>query len=318
MCSGIRFTDTQGNMYFGRNLDWGCGYGQSIFVTQRGFTNPKFMDGKVATKYAMIGTAIVEEECPLYFDIGNEAGLAIAGLNFPGYAQYEKAPIEGKVNIPAYAFPMYIASQFATVNEAEEALENIVITDEPFSPQLPVSLLHWIIGDKDRSIVVEYMEDGMHVYNNDLDVLTNQPTFPYHRENVRSYLNCSSDYHAPVKWSEATLEPYGSGSCMRGIPGDFYSPSRFVRAAYMNAMYPKMESETDNIARLFHTLLSVSMTKGGAKMEDGTYEYTVYTGGYSSATKKYYCNTYDDLAIKAYSLEKEGLDGGKCFEAPLA
>lgn len=33
MCSGIRFTDDKGNMYFARNLDWNCGYGQKVTVT---------------------------------------------------------------------------------------------------------------------------------------------------------------------------------------------------------------------------------------------------------------------------------------------
>ena len=33
MCTGIRFTDTAGNMYFGRNLDWTCGYGERVVVT---------------------------------------------------------------------------------------------------------------------------------------------------------------------------------------------------------------------------------------------------------------------------------------------
>ena len=37
MCSGIRFTDDKGNMYFARNLDWNCGYGQKVTVTPRGY-----------------------------------------------------------------------------------------------------------------------------------------------------------------------------------------------------------------------------------------------------------------------------------------
>lgn len=318
MCTGIRFTDTKGNMYFGRNLDWESSYGESVFVTQRGFTHPKFVDGKVATKYAMIGIAIEVEGCPLYFDIGNEAGLAIAGLNFPGYAKYEDAPVEGKTNVPAYCFPMYVASQFATVDEAEAALKNVAIVGKQFNEQLPVSLLHWIVSDAKRSIVVEYMADGMHIYDDDLDVLTNQPTFPYHHENVRSYLNCTPAYHEPVMWHADKLEPYGSGSGMRGIPGDYYSPSRFVRAAYLNSYHPTVEGEDKNITRLFHTLGGVAMMWGAALMGDGNYEHTVYTSGFSANTKQYYYSTYDDPAIKVYSLEKAGLDGAKCMEAPAA
>lgn len=29
MCTGIGFSDDDGNMYFGRNLDWSCSYGDA-------------------------------------------------------------------------------------------------------------------------------------------------------------------------------------------------------------------------------------------------------------------------------------------------
>lgn len=38
MCTGIRFTDGQGNMYFGRNLDWSCGYGEHVVITPTGWS----------------------------------------------------------------------------------------------------------------------------------------------------------------------------------------------------------------------------------------------------------------------------------------
>ena len=35
MCTAIRFTDPDGNLYFGRNLDWAYGYGETITFTPR-------------------------------------------------------------------------------------------------------------------------------------------------------------------------------------------------------------------------------------------------------------------------------------------
>ena len=160
----------------------------------------------------------------------------------------------------------------------------------------------WIIGDSTRSILVEYMADGIHVYHDDFDVLANQPTFAYHAENVRSYINCNAEVAGPVTWGSAELHAYGSGSSMRGIPGDCYSPSRFVRVAYHNAHYPQKETEAENVSRLFHTLGAVAMVDGAAKMTDGAYEITVYTGGMSTRTNTYYYNTYDDPAIKSVAL----------------
>ena len=33
MCTAVRFVDTKGNLYFGRNLDWTSDYGERIVVT---------------------------------------------------------------------------------------------------------------------------------------------------------------------------------------------------------------------------------------------------------------------------------------------
>lgn len=302
MCTGVRFNDANGNMYFGRNLDWSVGYGQKIVVTPKGYRYHSAFLGEMAPKYALIGMGIIEENVPLYFDCGNEAGLAIAGLNFPGYAQYASDAVEGKMNVAAYEFPLWVAMNFETVDEVEAALKNVAIVAKPINEKYPVSMLHWIIGDKTRSIVVEYTAAGMQIFHNDVDVLTNQPGYGWHKENLRNYMNITSPQPEKVTWGKAELTAFGSGSLMRGLPGDFYSPSRFVRVAYYNTHYPVKSTEEENVSRLFHTLAGVAMIDGGAQMADGEFEKTVYTGGFSAATKTYYWNTYDDPAIQKAAL----------------
>ena len=314
MCTGIRFSDENGNMFFGRNLDWSVGYGQKIVVTPKGYKYHSAFLGDLQPKYAVIGMGIIQENAPLYFDCGNEAGLAIAGLNFPGYAQYEKDQVEGRTNIAAYEFPLWVAMNFDTVDEVVKALANVAIVAKPINDQYPVSMLHWMIGDGKKSIVVEYTAAGLQVFQNDVDVLTNQPGYAWHKENLRNYMNITSPQPEKVEWGSVELKAFGSGSLMRGLPGDYYSPSRFVRAAYFNSHYPVKNSEEENVARLFHTLASVAMIDGAAAVADGNFEKTVYTGGYSAATQTYYYNTYDDLAIQKarlsdYNIEGEELQG---------
>ncbi|MBR0461083.1 choloylglycine hydrolase [Candidatus Saccharibacteria bacterium] len=311
MCTGVRFNDDKGNMYFGRNLDWSTGYGQKIVVTPRNYHYHSAFLGDMKPKYALIGMGIVEENTPLYFDCGNEAGLAIAGLNFPGYAQYESDAVDGKTNIAAYEFPLWVAMNFATVDEVEAALKDVAIVAKPINDKYPVSLLHWIIGDAKRSIVVEYTASGLQIFHNDVDVLTNQPGYTWHQENLRNYLNLSSPQPEKVTWGKAEMTAFGSGSLMRGLPGDYYSPSRFVRVAYLNTHYPIKSTEEENVARLFHTLTGVAMIDGAAAMNSGDFEKTVYTGGYSAATKTYYWNTYEDPAIQHATLTNYDIDGDK-------
>lgn len=310
MCTGIRFTAANGTMFFGRNLDWSFSYGEEVLITPRGFDLPGAFGHHLPMKHATIGMGITHEGFPLYFDCANEQGLAVAGLNFPGYACYEEQPVEGKTNIAAYEFPLWVASQFETVDQVEEALSDVAIVGVSVAGY-PISLLHWFIADAARSIVVEYTAEGLQVFHDDVDVLANQPGFAWHRENLRNYISLTSDVPEAAHWRGAELTPYGSGSGMRGLPGDYYSPSRFVRVAYLNANYPVQDTEQANVSRLFHTLSGVAMIDGAARMSDGKFEKTLYTGGFSAATNTYYYNTYDDFAIKAFAMQDYNLSGSQ-------
>ncbi|MBR3414964.1 choloylglycine hydrolase [Candidatus Saccharibacteria bacterium] len=309
MCTAVRFNDDKGNMYLGRNLDWSTGYGEKVVITPKGYNYHSAFLGDMTPKNAIIGMAIIEENVPLYFDCANEAGLAVAGLNFPGYAEYEKDAVPGKTNVAAYEFPLWIAMNFTTVEEVKAALKNTAIIAKPINEKYPVSLLHWIIGDKTQSIVVEYTKDGLQIFDNDVDILTNQPGYAWHKENLRNYMNLSSPQPESVKWGKAEMTAFGSGSLMRGLPGDYYSPSRFIRVAYLNTHYPVKSTEEENVARLFHTLTGVAMIDGAAAMATGDFEKTVYTGGFSAATNSYYYNTYEDPAIKQTKLSDYDTSG---------
>ena len=316
MCTGVRFTDDKGNLYFGRNLDWIFDFGQNVVISPTNYSHTYEYLGPMKNKYALIGMGIVSDGIPLYFDCGNTEGLACGGLNFPGYADYaDPAGIDGKTNIASYEFPLWVCSQFKTVDEVEAVLKDTVINSKPVNDKFQASMLHWLIADSERSIVVEYTKDGMQIFHDEVDVLANQPGFNWHTENLRNYMNVSNAWIDNVTWREHTMAPFGSGVSMRGIPGDYYSPSRFVRAAYLNANYPVQSGENANVGRLFHILGGVSMIKGAAKMDDkGDFEYTTYTGCFSPYYMNYYYTTYDDPAIRYVSLQDYDADGDAVIE----
>lgn len=194
----------------------------------------------------------------------------------------------------AYEFPLWVAASFSTVAEVRKALKDVVIVAKAPSEGYGVAQLHWLVGDGKESIVIECQADGMHVYDDGLDVLTNQPPFPWHTENVRNYMHIETAHPEPVAWTRDTLRAFGSGAGMIGFPGGYDPASRFVRAAFLNAHYPAEEGEVANVTRLFRTLEGASMCKGGAQMADGRFEYTMFSDGYSAATKTYYWCTYDE------------------------
>lgn len=320
MCTGIRFTDAEGKMYFGRNLDWTQGYGERVVAVPPAATIPAAFDREhdPAIGHAVIGMGIVVAGIPLYFDCGNDAGLAVAGLNFPQSARYAAEPEAGSINVAAYEFPFWIARTFASLDEVREALKRITVVAKPVNQHLPVANLHWLIGDATGSIVVECMADGLRVWENDVDVLTNEPDFGWQRTNLRNYLTLTDEDPSAAAWGAATLAPFGSGLGMHGIPGDYSGPARFVKAAFVNSHYPAQAGEAANVTRLFRTLGSVAVPEGCAKMADGSFEKTLYTSCFSPATMTYYHATYDDPQIRAYPLSSAKLDGDAPVFVPPA
>ena len=73
-----------------------------------------------------------------------------------------------------------ILSQCSPLVEVRELLERINIVNPPFSEQFPLAQLHWIVSDENESITVESMSGGLHIYDNPVGVLTNNPPFPQH------------------------------------------------------------------------------------------------------------------------------------------
>ena len=320
MCTSIAFNGASGALYFGRNLDWESGFGEVPVFAPRNWNctwafngdlsrndTPAATQGSQAASahadapHAVLGIGIAAQNTPLYFDCMNEAGLTMGGLLFAGFAQYESEPVDGKINVASYEFPLWVTRNFSTVDQVLEVLSKVAIIGAPVAGMDPTPL-HWMIADKNRCIVAEYTKHGMQIHNNPVNVLANQPTFDWHLENLRSYYMVSPDVPQAAQWGNTTLDAYGTGAGMRALPGDYYSTSRFVRAAYLNAHYPAVASEQENVTRLFRTLQGVSMIEGASRMKNGNFEKTIYTSGYSTETGSCYYATYSDFALKQCAL----------------
>lgn len=308
MCTGIRFLDTHGSMYFARNFDWTQGYGQQIMIVPHGFKPNSSFKNYDQTKFATIGVGIMLDDNPAYFDCANEKGLAGGVLNFKGYASYEPEPVDGKTNIGVSEFMFWAVSQFQDLDELEAALQNVAIVSLSSEERYKTNQIHWMFADARRSIVVEYTVNGMEIYHNNVDVLTNQPGYWWHHDNLRNYLHVSNEMPAGAQWTNIKLSPFGVGAGMQGLPGGYGPAERFVRAAYLNANYPTQDSQAQNISRAFHELASVAMIDGAAATAQGDFEKTLYTSCFSAKTLSYFYNTYDDIQLKQASLMDFDLD----------
>ena len=175
MCTAVTYQTN--HFYFGRTLDYESSYGEEIVILPRKFPLSFLHMGTVTQHYAIMGIAHVTNQYPLFYDAINEKGLCMAGLNFVGNAYYAKSTT-GENEVAQYEFIPWILSTCATTAEAKERIASICITDTPFSEQMPVGQLHWMIADKNQTITVEAVADGIKIYENPVGVLTNNPPFP--------------------------------------------------------------------------------------------------------------------------------------------
>ena len=304
------------DFYFGRTLDYDFSYGEEITVTPRNFVFRYSSMGTMEKHYAMIGIAHIEGGYPLYYDAVNEKGLGMAGLNFVGNADY-KGEIAGKENVASFEFIPWILSQCATVQEAKNLLKKINLTDRKFNDKLPAAQLHWLIADRKEAITVESVKDGIMVYDNPAGVLTNNPPFKEQMFQLNNYMHLSTRSPQNHFSDKLPLSVYGRGMGALGLPGDLSSQSRFVRAAFVKMNAVSGDSENESVSQFFHILGSVDQQRGCCEVEDGKYEYTIYTGCCNADKGVYYYTTYDNHQITAVDMYKENLEGGHLVTYPL-
>ena len=316
MCTAISYKTKY--HYFGRNLDLEYSYNETVTVAPRNYVFEFRKKGKMKSHFAMIGMAYVADGYPLYYDATNEKGLSIAALNFPQNADY-KPFCEGKDNITPFELMPWILGQCATVSEAEKLLEHINILNENFSDQLPLSPLHWIISDKERSITLESVKTGIKVYNNPVGVLTNNPTFDYQLFNLNNYmaLTNGTPQNTFATNNNLKLEQYSRGIGAMGLPGDYSSMSRFVRATFVKLNSVSGDGENESIGQFFHILQSVAMPRGCVKVDKDSYAITIYSSCCNTDRGIYYYTTYNNIQINAVDMYKENLNSENLITYPL-
>lgn len=296
------------DFYFGRTLDYEFSFGEEITITPRNYTF-HFGDLNVMKNhYAMIGMAHVVDDYPLYYDAINEKGLGMAGLNFVDNAHYEEK-VQGKDNVAPFEFIPWILGQCATVSEARDLLERMNLINRPFSPKLPLAQLHWIIADCDEAITVESTKGGLHIYNNPVGILTNNPPFDEQLLQLNNYMHLSPKAPENMFSDKLSLRPYSRGMGALGLPGDLSSQSRFVRAAFVKMNSVSGDSESESVSQFFHILGSVDQQRGCCDVGEGKYEITIFTSCCNADKGIYYYTTYDNHQITAVDMHKENLDG---------
>lgn len=314
MCTAITYKTR--DFYFGRTLDYDFSYDERVTITPRNYPFVFRHTGRIYNHYAIIGMAYVVDGYPLYYDATNEKGLSMAGLNFVGNAYYNQVT-ETFDNIASFEFIPWVLSQCATVTQARELLSRINIVNTHFSDKLPPSQLHWIIADRDESITVETLKEGLKIYDNPVGVLTNNPPFDMQMFNLNNYMFLSNKKVQNTFSNKLDLHEYSRGMGALGLPGDLSSQSRFVRASFTKMNSVSGDSESESVNQFFHILGSVEQQRGCCDVGNNDFEITIYTSCCNADRGIYYYTTYTNHQITAVNMHRENLDCTDLITYPL-
>lgn len=327
-CSAVQWETQDGRVLWARNMDFNrmaqgsaptylpAGTEYAVCAVEKNGTLMPEMRQRAA--YAALGTGLMlAQGIPVLYEGINEKGLMGGQLYYREFACYEGKGREGASLCPVQPpFLVYhLLAQCAGVEEVVQQLEQgIALLPLPLLGAVPP--LHWSFCDRTgECIAVEPDAGGLRIYRNTVGVLTNSPSYSWHRLNLLNYAGLRDlDYDA-VQLCGDSIPQCFSGSGMQGLPGDFSSPSRFVRLAMLKKCAVPGENEVDGAAKLFHLMQSAAFPLGAVRVsepghvterDEGVvpFDYTLYTVVLCAQSLRCYWTSYENQRVQYLELER--------------
>ena len=308
-CTGISLTAQDGSHVVARTVEWAatpmqCGY----VVAPRGHMHQSYTPtGENGLKYSGIYgyVGIYTEYEPFVVEGVNETGLSAGLFFFPNYGDY--APYNAKLNANTLCdmqFVSWVLSQFSSIDQVKDAIKKINLV----TLNSKIGAVHWRIAEPNgRMVVLEIVGGVPNFYENTLGVLTNAPGFRWHMTNLNNYINIEPGT-APDKTikSGITLKSLGHGSDNLGLPGDFTSPSRFVRAAFFQTTSPIWSNGFETVTQAFHILNNFDIPVGSQhafnEIPKGLPSATQFTAATDQKAMRFYYRTAWNSNIRCIDL----------------
>ena len=239
-CSALAWETEDGKHLWGRNFDHSRiaeGSRVTYFPRKTEYTTWCRKPGngeRAQSRYACVGTGFTEiSSAPVLYEGINEKGLMGGQLYYRGFASYADEARPGTLAVQPPFLVSHCLSQCETVGEVARFVEkDATLVSVPLLGAVPP--LHWSFSDRTgETIVIEPDADGVRVYRNTIGVMTNSPGYGWHRTNLLNYAGLRDlDYDGTALGGEKQPQCF-SGSGAQGLPGDWSSPSRFVRLAFL-------------------------------------------------------------------------------------
>jgi len=311
-CTGIRLIAKDGGVVAARTLEFGMDLHSDVLVVPAGtaLTGTLPDGGKgisYTTKYGFLGANA--EGMDVILDGLNDHGLYVGLFYFPDYASYPDATKDNAAHAMApYEYANWLLGNFATIDEVKANFNKVALVPVVLNAMKQVPPVHFVVYDRSgKSVVIEPVDKTLKIYDNPLGVVTNSPTFDWHMTNLRNYVNLTATNVPPLGLGGVTLAQFGQGSGLRGLPGDFTPPSRFVRAVAFSQSAIPSDTAAQAVLQAFHILNNFDIPYGAVRdMQGGQMhaEYTTWTSASDLKNLRWYFKTYGDQSIHSVDLTK--------------
>ncbi len=328
-CTAFQLKAKDGAIVYCRSMEFGYKLNSEIIVVPQEIeyagTAPQGEQGlKWKTKYGFVGLNQSTEKT--YVSDGmNEKGLVIGVLYLPNFAKYETPDQQRKDRtLGCWELPAFLLSTCMTVQEVKAVLPTVLVAQQP-PPGMGDFILpvHYYVSDSTGAVVIiEYVNGERNVYDDPVGVLTNSPPFNWHLNNLANYVTLSPVNAGPVQFSDWKVPNLGQGSGLLGLPGDYTSPSRFVRATLFSQWATVAKNGPDAVNLGFHILNTFDIPDGLVKSRpneknEQSIETTEWTVVHDKTNLKTYFRSYKSLQIQMVDLKKIDFSKGGFKHVPL-
>jgi len=270
MCTSFLLKSTDGGAVYGRSMEFGMPLNSELMISPRDYQYQGIgVDGKAGTglnwtsKYAVAGMNVLG--LPTLVDGMNEKGLVGGLLNAPFTAHYQDVSQADSANsISSSQMLLFALTNFATVDEVKVGFKKIFVNRstvaEYKNQTAPVRVpLHDAQGN---SIVIEYIKGELVITDNPTHVCTNDPVLSEQFNNIGQYTNLTNIEKNPMVINGTSYQSPSSGNGMRGLPGDYLSPSRFIRALFLSKSVPTSYTTEKMVNAAWHITGSFDIPPG--------------------------------------------------------
>ena len=324
MCTSFLLKSSDGGSVYGRTLEFGLPLSSQIMVTPRNFPIQGVgVDGKPGTglnwtsKYAVAGMNALG--IAVYADGMNEKGLVGGMQSAPFTAQYQDvSQVDSGNSISSSQVLLYALSNFATVDEVKEGLSKIMVNRSPVAAfhNSVVTQRYPMHDASGKSIMIEYLNGELVITDNPTGVAANDPAFSQHLNNIGDYVNLTNIEQDSLVINGVTYGSPSSGNGLHGLPGDFLSTSRFIRALFFSKAVPLSFTTEQMNNAAWHVLGSFDIPPGAVTLPssnpygggEGGIEITEWSVVADLKNMIYNVRTYETTNVYTFDFKKIDAD----------